>query len=183
MDSLPEQILVDIIRQEMELDQNSVWIRDQNKDIPADNGLYVVVGLSDSIPISSANSFDSVAMTEIQQVIVCENIQIDIFSRSKDLISRRWEVMAALHSVLSRQAQEANNFKIFKMPKSFVNASSAEGGSNINRYTMTFACHVWYRKEKVLQSPNGDYYDDFTQEVDDEASIIADTEIIEFEIK
>lgn len=182
MNSLPEQIIVDILRKEMSLDQNAVWIQDQNKDVPSDTGLYIVVGLSDSKAISSVNSFDSVAGTEVQEVSVVENIQIDIFSRSKVLIARRWEIMAALHSVLSKQSQEQNNFKIFKNPISFVNSGSAEGGSNINRYTTIFPCLVWYRKEKVLQSPNGDYYDDFTQRVDDEVSIGTAHGIIEFEI-
>lgn len=182
MNLLAEQIIVDIIRQEMELDVNSVWIRDQNKDIPLDDGLYVIVGLTDSKTISSSNSFDTDTNEEIQEAVVSENIQIDIFSSSKDLISRRWEIIAALHSVLSRQKQEENNFKIFRNPNSFVNASGAEGGSNIIRYSTNFTCHVWYRKEKVIQSEAGDYYNDFSQRVDDVGSIAEDNGIIEFEI-
>lgn len=178
-----EQILVDILRQELELDANNVWIQDENRTIPTDEGLYIVVGLGVGKPISSVNSFDSETGNEIQELIASENIQIDIFSRSTDLIKRRWEIALALHSVLSRQQQEKNNFKIFKNPTSFINASGAEGGSNIIRYTATVVCHVWYRKEKVLQSLDGDYYDDFNQRVDDSVSIETPHGIIEFEIE
>lgn len=167
----------------MELDTNNVWIQDLNRTIPTDEGLYIVVGMGTSKPIASVNTFNPTTGEEIQEAVVNENIQVDIFSRSAHLIKRRWEIGLALHSVLSKQEQEKNNFKIFRNPVSFINTSGAEGGSNIIRYTATFVCHVWYRKEKVLQSPNGDYYDDFKQRVDDSVSIETPTGIIEFEIE
>ncbi len=237
MDILTEQILVGIIKREMSLGDNNVWVRDQNRKIPADNGVYVVVGMADGKVISTVNEFEPVideagrvcpfptfriedggdfridaegdprtsaeeelfdritaegdartcpvenllALKEINQVVMLENIQIDIFSRGVEGLRRRWEVVAALNSLYSKQAQETNSFKIFRIPSTFVNSSTSEGGSNLNRFTMILATHVWYRKEKVLSS-SGDYYDDFTQRVDDEVSIGTPTGIIEFEI-
>ena len=95
---------------------------------------------------------------------------------------RNWQVVAAMQSFYSQQQQELNNFKIFRIPQSFLNTSSAEGGSNINRFSITVPCFVWYRKDTILNSPLGDYYDDFTTRVDDEQTIGTDTPIAEFEI-
>lgn len=236
MNSLAEQIIVDIIRQEMDLPVANVWIRDQNRKVPQDQGVYVIVGMVDGKTISNVNTYPPVitdefritpetairaeatdgdervdalgdtrvsasededsridangntriypfeVLRQIQQLCNLENIQIDIVSRSIAAVNRRWEITAALGSLYSKRQQEENSFKIFRIPASFVNSSSADGGSNINRFSITVSSHVWYRKEKVLQSDGGDYYDDFTQRVDDEKSIGTQNGIVEFEI-
>ena len=182
------QFIVDIIASEMDLPVNSVWVSDENKVIPNDNGLYVSVGLSDSQIMSSSaylaeQTVDSVdSVVEINQVNARENIQIDIFSKSTDAKTRHWEVVAALQSFYAQQNQEKNNWKIARIPIQFLNTSSAEGGSMINRFTIAFSCLVWYRKQKTLTVLDGDYYDDFTTRVDDEQTIGTDTPLIEFEI-
>ena len=111
-----------------------------------------------------------------------EQIQIDILSRSNDAITRNWEVIAALKSLYAVQQMELNDFKIAKLPLRFFNTSSAEGGYQLNRYTLTFGAFVWYRKTKVLSDTGGLYYDDFTTRVDDEKTIGTNTPLIQFEI-
>lgn len=254
MDSLPEQILVDILTEEMDMPPNSVWVRDQNRLIPNDDGLYIIIGMVDSKPMSNTTTmiqnnalvqgtqnyfsddvqtksyfsdddetvryvsdggtpaqqnvdyfsdrqftkiyFSDDAQTlryisgsqpEIDQVQLstvqtCDNIMISILSRDTQALTRRWEIIAALQSIYSQQQQEANSFKIFRLPLNFVNASSAEGGSNINRFSITVPCFVWYKKEKVLTATGGDYYDDFTTRVDDEKTIGTPKPLFEFEI-
>ena len=226
------QLILQIIQREMALSSRSFWLRDQNKTIPNDHGLYVVAGMIGSMPIASVSkirtalpsdwdgenqvwdiagqqfdvggnpynydrsgefwdqpnqTFDQLppTMIETNEVQARETIQIDILSRSNDALMRNWEIIAALKSIFSQQTQEANDFKIFRIPQSFVNTSSAEGGSQLNRYTLTFPAFVWYRKAKVLTNAGingGDYYDDFRQRVDDEKSIGTTVPIIQFEI-
>jgi hypothetical protein len=195
MNQTPESIIVEILRTEMGLDQQAVWVRDQNKEIPKDQGLYLIVGMVDSQFISAVNNvvpYDIPqpsptppisAMKEIQKTISRENIQIDILSRTKSAGQRRWEIIAALRSVFSAQQQEKNYFRIFALPSSFINTSDAEGGSQVNRFSVTVACHVWYIKEKVLYNESGgDFYNDFTQRVDDANTIGEPEGLIEFEI-
>ncbi len=126
---------------------------------------------------------DSVYLSEKTVVQMRENIQISILSRSNAAIMRHWEIIGALQSLYSEQAQEANSFKIFRIPQSFVNASSAEGGSTLNRFSITVSAFVWYYKERVLPRTGGDFYDDFTTRVDDAITISAPNGIFEFEIK
>ena len=185
INGLAEQIIVNILKQEMALDAGQIWIRDQNKQFPKDDRLYLIVGMVNSQPISATNEIVSsdTGMTEKQKIVSRDDIQIDIVSRSNDAITRRYEILAALASVYSQQMQEKNQFKVFRIPVNFSNTGDAEGGSRLNRFSVTIPCHVWYIKEKVLSSPNGDYYNDFTQRVDDEKTIGTPHGIVQFEIK
>jgi len=210
MNLLAEQIIVDILAREMTLDSGRVFIRDQNLKLPPDDGLYVVVGMVGEQPFGIVNSIEATEITgvnritvpgsnrftdsgdqritavtgqglkQVQQIVTQEQIQIDIMSRSREAIQRRWEIFAALASIYSVQQQELNTFKIFKIPSSFANTSGTEGGSNLNKFSITVTCHVWYRKESYLQS--GDYYDDFTQRVDDDTTIGNTNGLFDFEI-
>ncbi len=188
MNTLAEQIIVNIIKQEMLLANSRVWIRDENLLIPPDKDIFVIVGLMNATPMSNTTYMETrgegeeSVQWEVSQYQQREDIQIDILSRSTAAKIRKWEIVAALQSFYAQQQQELNNFKIFRIPSSFVNASGAEGGSNINRYSITVACFVWYKKEKLLKSPLGDYYDDFNTRVDDEETIGTDTPLFEFEI-
>lgn len=194
---IASQLILQIIAEEMGLPAGSYWLRDQNKDIPNDQGLYVIAGMIDSAPIcvvsrmvdavvnpnptnydkgqnwdgGASQTYDQIPTTqaEISEVQAREMIQVEIVSRSNDALMRNWEIVAALRSIFSTQTQEANQFKICRIPNSFLNTSYAEGAAQLNRYTLTFAAFVWYRKTKVLAA--GDYYDDFSTRVDDEASI------------
>lgn len=186
--TLAEQVIIDIIQERMSLDDGQIWVRSQNRKIPADTKLYVIVGMV-STSVGSSNTYMEeriintlTRQVEINRVQTLENIQIDILSRSNDAITRRWEIIAALKSIYAQQKQELNYFKICREPASFLDTSSAEGSSQLNRFTITIPCFVWYKKETVLEEEY-DYYDDFTQRVDDAKTIGEAEGLIEFEIK
>lgn len=188
MNTTLEQLIVNILAQEMALDKDQIWIRMQNRKIPTDKGLWVVVGMTEASPIGNVTSMAEETVDEVVQVHqICEVqmrevIQIDLLSRDNEALLRRWEALAAMQSFYAQQQMELNNFKIFPISQSFVNTSDAEGGSNINRYSISVPCIVWYRKDTVLNSPLGDYFDIFTTRVDDEITIGTDTPLFEFEI-
>jgi len=187
VNSLTAQIIVNILNQEMSMPANDVWIRDQNRLVPTDGGLYIVVGMTGAFPTGNSTRMQSETVNavttqhQINEVQMQENIQIDIFSSSNAALMRAWEVIAAMQSFYAQQQQELNNFKIFRIPRSFIDTSSAEGGTILNRYTIVVPCLTWYRKDTLLDSPLGDYYDDFTTRVDDADTIGTDTPLIEFE--
>jgi hypothetical protein len=178
---LASQVIIDILNTEMNMPPNSVWLRDQNKTIPNTNGMFIAVGLvnaSTMANITEIQTYDANGKIipnsqpgtayEVNQVQQQEAIQIDILSSAANnyAMLRNWEVIAALQSLYSQQLQEQNNFKIFRIPRSFVDTSSAEGGSILQRYSITIVCHVWYRKQKLL----GTYYDDFNVAVTTETA-------------
>lgn len=184
MDRLASQLIIDILKEEMQIPNDDIWIRDQNKKIPNDDGLYMIVGMVDAVPLSGGSRMtefegDVVEETSVQ---LRENIQIDIVSKSNDAILRRWEIMAGLRSIYSKQKQEEYGFKVMRLPNSFVNSSVAEGGSQLNRYSVVIGCMVLYKKIKILDPDNSDYYDDFDARVDDKNTISEDDGLIEFNI-
>lgn len=185
MNRLTEQILIDIIVQNMSIDATrDIWIRSQNRKIPNDDGLYIVVGMTDAFPYSAQSYMKEGVedQIEVQESQIKENIQIDLLSRSNDALSRRWEIIAAMNSIFSKQQQELYNFKIARLPQSFINTSAAEGGSELNRFSLSFSCLSWYRKEVNLSPDSETYFDSFTTRVDDEVTIGEDEGLFEFTI-
>jgi len=196
MDKLAEQVIIDILTNQMGLDPQRIWVRDQNKKIPPDDNLFITVGMADASPMSVQNYMETrtlppvppsedptVQEVEIIRTQLREIHQVDILSRNTDAITRRWEILAALGSIYAQQQQEKYVFKIGKLPTTFVNASSAEGGSQLNRFSLLFACFVWYKKEIALNPNGSEFYDDFTTRVDDAKTIGEPEGLIEFEIK
>ena len=187
MNSLAVQIIINILIEEMGIDPARIWIEQQNVKIPTDNGLFIVVGLADAKVMCNttymvAETVDDVTTQhEINQVQQREEIKISILSRSNEATFRNWEVVAAMQSFYSQQQQELNNFKIFRIPANVIKIPTIEGGSNINEFAITVSAFVWYKKDKLITSPLGDYYDDFTTRVDDEITIGTDNPIAEFE--
>lgn len=186
--TLAEQVIIDILQERMALADGQIWVRSQNRKIPTDTKLYIIVGMISTQVNSSQTYMEEriintiTKQVEVNRVQTLENIQVDILSRSNDAITRRWEIIAALKSIYAQQKQEANYFKICREPASFLDTSSAEGSSQLNRFSITIPCFVWYKKETVLEEEY-DYYDDFTQRVDDANTIDDADGLIEFEIK
>lgn len=180
MDKTAEQIIVDILTSQMSLANDQAWVRYQNQKIPPDDRLYIVVGMVDSQVLSSVNTpvatYDG--MSEIHEMVIRENIQIDLLSSSIIALQRRYEALSVLNSVYSEQQQELYQFRIFPVSTSFLNTSGAEGGSNINRFSIVVACHVWQKQEKMIDS-----YNKFPARIDDEKTISEPEGLIEFEIK
>lgn len=209
MNLLSSQYIVDIINKKMAMPPDRVILRDQNFKWPDDTAMRIIVGIVNSFPMAAesymipstptnwdqtdpidqvfdqpSQNFDQTAtQIEVNEVQMQEWVQIDVASRNNDAIMRNWEVIAALNSFYSQQVQELNNFKIFRLPRGPSNTSSAEGGSFLNRYTLTVPCFVWYRKETTMvNSPYGDYYSDFNTRVDDSHTIGSENPLISFEI-
>jgi len=187
MQTLVEQIVINILIQQMRIGPDRIWIQDQTRKIPEDDGLFIQVG---SFPDQCIGNVtyqqdetvnDITIVHEINQVMARELIQIDICSRSNEAIFRRWDPVLAMQSIYSQQQQELNNFKIFRMAKP-IKTSGAEGGSNINRYSISVPCIVWYKLDNIETSPLGDYFNDFTTRVDDPATIGGNAPVADFEI-
>lgn len=179
------RIIIMLLKQEMSLTDSQIWLTNQNKKLSNDDDLYLTAGMVDSQVISNNRIIEDQGdsgLYESQIVTLRENIQIDIFSKSNDAEFRRWEVIAALQSVYSQQLQEENQFKIFRIPSSFLNTSGAEGGSNINRFSVIVPCHVWYKKTKLIDTPSGDIFTKFPARVDDEETISEDSGLFDMNL-
>ena len=188
MNSLIEQVIIGILKNQLSLTDSRLFIGNQNYKIPPDNNLFLVVtAMSEQVYSSQVSLIEKIvppAITastwERQELCTKALVQIDVLSRNTDALTRRWEVVTALQSFYAQQQMEANNCKIARIPSSFVNASGVEGGSNINRFAITIAALIWNRKDIAL--PTYDYYDSFRQRVDSETSVGTANGIIQFKI-
>lgn len=174
-----EEYIVDIIRNEMNLNQQNIWIHSQNRKIPPQSQeLYVTVGCVDFLPISSKSRFNPDNDTEIQTVYGRASVQIDILSRSREARIRRAELLMALNSYYSKEIQDKHQFRIFELPQRFINTSSLEGGSEINRFSLVIRAMISEDKVKTTS-----YYDTFNAEILAQGKDLTEIELNDLQIE
>lgn len=174
-----EEYIVDIIRKEMNLNQQNIWIHSQNRKIPPQSQeLYVTVGCVDFLPISSKSRFNPDNDTEIQTVYGRASVQIDILSRSREARIRRAELLMALNSYYSKEIQDKYQFRIFELPQRFINTSSLEGGSEINRFSLVIRAMISEDKVKTTS-----YYDTFNAEILAQGKDLTEIELNDLQIE
>ena len=156
-----EEYIVDIIRKEMGLSQQNIWVHSQNRKIPPQSQeLYVTVGCVDFLPISSKSRYDPETDEEVQTVYGRASVQVDILSRSLEARQRRAELLMALNSFYSKEVQDKKQFRIFELPQRFINTSGLEGGSEINRFSLVIRAMISQDKIKSTS-----YYDTFNANI------------------
>ena len=172
-----EKILVDIIKHELNLPDNygttskddvipSVIIYGQNIKLFNTDKMQIIVRTVSQNVWSNRSEFKTTTETttttqttsfvEIQDINERRMMQVDVYSRNNDARERFWEVSMALRSVYTEQQMDLYNFKIGTMTTS-QNTSGLDGGSDINRFTITFNVLTHQQKQKPV-----DYYDKFT---------------------
>jgi len=155
------KVIADILKTELSLENDQVVLYNQKFNIPPDDRLYLDVAVVGSRPFGAKTQYvnDPVndVLTEQQGVNVQEMYSVLMYSLTSEARTRNWEVTAALTSTYSQQQQEKYSFKIGYLPK-MLDVSEQDGTSIVNRYSLTFAALVAYRKTKPV-----DYYDQFSQ--------------------
>ena len=170
MPSNPEilQVLVDIIRTEMNLKSDQVVIYNQRWITPNDGRLYVSLNLMASRPYAnnrrSASGWapnpeggDALAvLNEEQQINSADLISLHVQSYGDEARIRRNEVMFAINSTYAEQKMEEYGFHIGPVPSTFADVSEALATAMLTKYAITFA--VLYATARVAAI---DYYDEF----------------------
>lgn len=110
-------------------------------------------------------------LLEVQNINQGRMMQVDVYSRNNEARQRFWEVSAALKSTYATQMQDLYSFKIGTITND-INLSGLGGGSDVNRYTVTFNVIVHYQKSKPV-----DYYDKFQSNIDNERGQFAQINI------
>lgn len=150
----------DIIKNQMGLQDDQVWIYNQKVDIPNDKRLYVVVSI-DNEDIFGANLNNKPTEEGLDTetwINVRTNISINTFSSGTVCMTRKYDIIGAMRSVYSVQQQEKNNMQISRVPRVFMDASFATPTERLFSYHYEYSImHV----ERI--SHNVDYYDDFSR--------------------
>ena len=159
MDKVVESYFVDIIKNVLGLTDQNVWIASQDIKIPKDDGFYIIISNYNTKIVAANPYFDTDTNKNVIQSTQREDIQIDLFSKGNTARDQRANIVMALNSYYSQSIQEKENFRIFKVPTSFLNTTELEGGSMLNRFTIRVSCYTWNRLE--VDYP---YYDTFSEE-------------------
>lgn len=149
----------DLIQSEMGLADDQVFLWDQKIDVPADNRLYVAVGVASSKPYANRRSYDpsGPGLNEEQNINVRALLDITIYGKTPDARDRKEEVLLALNSTQAQQLSQANAFQVGRLPVGFVNVSEVDGAAIPYRFVISVALHYQVSKTKAV-----DYYDTFT---------------------
>lgn len=169
----PIKVILDIIKSELGLADGQIMIINQKWNIPSTPGLYVAISYISGKVIANNNYVEPVVngVVEIQEVTMLETIQIDVLSADASARTRKEEIIQALRSVFSQQAQDSNGLQIARIPSDFLDASSLEETTILNRFMMTINVTSLFSKTKSL----GGYYDKFpTEGVNDTNSDVID---------
>ncbi len=177
MSGAPTKILQSIaatIRGQLRLRQDQVVLARQKFDIPPTGDLLVVLSLEDPKVIGNnsrvvdsgiPSSSPALGMRDEQYLTVRDLVQIDVLAMTvpatganaaRDL---RNQVLIALMSAASEQAQEKLSYSLARVPVGFANTSALEETEYLERYTATMA--VTY-SEAAESFP--DYFDGFGAE-------------------
>jgi hypothetical protein len=160
----PVKVIGDVLKAELGLDAGHILLAFEKYTIPQDKGLFVALSYISGKAIGSNNYFTDDPTNgpqETQQVAMQELIQIDVMSFGPDARQRKEEVIQALSSIASQQAQDVNGFQIASIPFDFANASGVEGSSYLQRYTMTVVVKSIRTKTKAAG-----YYNTFKIDAD-----------------
>lgn len=151
----PDLILCDIIATEMSLDASRVVPYDQNFIPPKDQDIYVIVAFSSGRIIGNNNRFNPETNEEEQYVSVSETYNVEMTSKNRDALTRRYEPNMAIGSTYSQQKQEENQVRIFRT-RTNIDLSFIEGRSSLHRYRIPVIINSTKTKDKVI-----DYFDNF----------------------
>lgn len=153
-------VFCDIIKTEMNLADDQVYLWDQKINIPPDSRLYIAVGIISCKPFGSARDLDYDSTPGIIETLSTNwqaTLSVNIFSRGPDARDRKEEVVLALKSIFSIQQQEAYAFLIAPITSSFVNLSTIEGAAIPYRFNISLNMQYKIEKTKAVG-----YYDQFT---------------------
>lgn len=173
-----EKIFVDIIQKYLDLPNDygkdeqgntipCVSIQSQNIKLFNTPKLQITVGTLSNQLFSNRKYFETVLIENqeyFQERVVSNErrtIQIDAYSRNNEAIERFNEIQLALKSTYAEQQQDKYQFRIGTISNAN-NLSGADGGSDINRFSIRVECIIWHEKIKRV-----DWYEHFSVNVRD----------------
>ena len=153
-------VICNLIKQQLALDDSRVWSYNQKTKIPNDPGLFIEVAFVRAKPFATASvcqDDDAGNFTEFQSTNLQETYTIALYSRDESAFTRAHEVIFALTGTLAQQACETYEFKFSDIPTAFIDVSFLEASARLFRQEITFNALRVKTGQRVI-----DYYDTFT---------------------
>lgn len=159
-------LIAHIIQEEMGLAQNQVTLYQQKFNVPNDEKIHIAAGILTQKPFGSKREYVQQPSALVE--VVTNNWKcvgwVEVYSSTNLAFLRKEEIAAAINSTYSEMIQEANNFKISKMPSQITNISSSEGPSIPFRFNI--AINFSFNTSKIKSVPYFDNYENSSINVD-----------------
>lgn len=157
-------LVCDVLKQQMSLSADQIWIYNQKINIPKDSRLYVIVSQVSArqYAVGKKHSY-SPTVTSTTHQNVQEVVRVDLLSVGPDALNRSQEVIGALSSDYAEEIANANGLRFARMPLSVTDTSAAEVTRQLYRMTIEFNVLRAYTQTKTAA-----YYDTFTIETETE---------------
>ena len=147
MNRRPILILADIIKDFMGLNDDQIYIDNQDLDPNNAPNLFVTIEPTTSIVMSNNNRFNPDTEQQIISTNYKESYAINIRSKDESASIREKELVAALISDFSRNKQEEYFFQIAPVPPiGGINTSVLEGEGILTRYTLNITIFTHYNQ-------------------------------------
>lgn len=153
------QAFCNIIRTELALENDQVYLYNQKFNIPPDERLYIAVGVQSPKVVANRRTYESTigGLNESQEANCIAELHLVIMSRSTAALDRKEEVVMALQSTYALQMMQKYGFGIGRIPRSFVNLSEVEGAAIPFRFDIVVSLNYSISKTQAIT-----YYDDFS---------------------
>lgn len=148
----PIKVVAMALQAELGLPAGQIMLGLENWEIPKNTGLYVSLayGAEQVVGNSNYNGLDELgAFTEIQDVAMLHQVDIDIMSFDSSARLRKEEVLQALQSYEAQQLMEQYQMRIASTPGSFVPVQTLEETKQLNRFRLSIAVNALHRKVKT----------------------------------
>ncbi len=157
------KIIADVLVAQLGLLPGQIMLTNQKWFIPEDQGLYVAISYVSGKVIGNTNYSvpTDAGMTEMQQMVMLYQIQIDLMSYDDSARVKKELAYMGLMSIASEKLQEQYNVQIARNPQPFQDVSMLEESGRLNRYTTLIAV-----TQLIMNAVTGvPYYSDFSQAV------------------
>ena len=152
-------IVRDLIKDDLSLSDDQIWIYNQRIKIPDTKGLFVSVSRVACKVYANNNAYtgSTEALTEDLAVSTLETISVDLMSQDTSALENYPNVLMALRSTKAQSVAEAYGMRFDSIPFSVNDVPSIEGTSMIFRIEINFPVYRTYNGTKDI-----DYYDTFS---------------------
>lgn len=155
-------LFCEIIRKEMGLDVDRVFLWDQKIFQPSDAGMYIAISVP-SVRVVG-NNYRQLPDGESSEnyTNVLATVDLNVISRDNSALFRKEEVLLALQSQYARNQQDANSFFIGKLPA----GSNFRDLSGIDGPAIPFRFHISVNVQYTVSKQNSiEFYETFNRTV------------------
>ena len=155
-------IVREIIKDQLSLTEDQIWIYNQRVKIPDTKGLFVAISRVGSKIYANNSSYvgNTTDLVEDQFVANLETISIDALSQDTSALEYYPDILMSLRSTKAQQEAEKYGMRFDSIPFSTSDLSTQEGTSMIYRINISFPVYRTYYTSRTI-----DYYDSFSNNI------------------